>query len=412
MSTTPPPERPVAPEQPAAPEAGRARWRQVRDHLNRNRFELTRSAAAGYAPHEFAPGGRLLARRHWIPAAPVPLDRVRLRRQEQAPAAPVDGRRPELGAVLPRRADGTPYATYADAVGDLARPRLFENRSCYRLLEVAEDAAVPTLTFGLGRYFDVIDICEAAAHEYAAAALSAPGGPGPEAGATAFRAAVGDPTDLTRRPVPAAVSTLAVRHDRRTGAAEFVLHWRDPAKVASGGGLFQVMPVGMFQPSHDAPWNEANDFDLWRAVVRELSEELLGSSEDYGSDTAPIDYDAWPFQRTLASARAAGTLRMYWLGLGVDPLTFVTDLLTVAVFDAELFDEVFARMVTTNDEGHRVRLDDGTGHAAGIPFTAEQVERFADREPMQPAGAALLQLAWHHRGVLLNGDDRPSGPRG
>ncbi|WP_052707691.1 hypothetical protein [Streptomyces rubellomurinus] len=383
------------------PEASRARWRQVREHLNRSRFALTQLAVAGRGPEEFAPGGRVLARRHWIPETPVPLARVRLRWQEQTPVAPIDGSGPELDATRARRADGTPYTFYAEAVRDLAKPRLFENRGCYRLLAVAEDAAGPTLTFGRGQYFDVLNVCEAAAHEYAAAALAAPGRPVTDPSATPFRTAIGDPTDLARRSVVAAVSTLAIRYDRRAGSAEFVLHWRDPAKVASGGGLFQVMPVGMFQASHDAPWNEANDFDLWRAIVRELSEELLGSSEDYGSDTHPIDYDAWPFHQALNAARAAGTLRVFWLGLGMDPLTLVTDMLTVAVFDAELFDATFARIVSTNDEGHRVQLEDGTGHAAGIPFTADQVERLTVREPMQPAGAALLQLAWQHRDVLL-----------
>ncbi|GAB7184550.1 hypothetical protein ATKI12_4381 [Kitasatospora sp. Ki12] len=390
------------PEQATTPEASQAQWRQVRHYLNHSRFELTQTAMAGRAPHEFAPGGRVLARKHWIPEMPVPLEQVRLRWQEQTPITPIDGSGPELDATRARRADGTPYTFYADAVRDLAKPRLFENRSCYRLLEVAEDATEPTLTFGRGHYFDVINVCEAAAHEYAAAALAAPEQPVTDLNATPFRAAIGDPTDLGRRPVMAAVSTLAIRYDRRTGSAEFVLHWRDPAKVASGGGLFQVMPVGMFQASHDAPWNEANDFDLWRAIVRELSEELLGSSEDYGSETRPIDYDAWPFNQTLSAARAAGTLRVYWLGLGMDPLTLVTDMLTVAVFDAELFDATFARIVSTNDEGHRVQLEDGTGQASGIPFTAEQVERLTVREPMQPAGAALLQLAWQHREALLN----------
>ncbi|WP_037973435.1 hypothetical protein [Streptomyces sp. NRRL WC-3742] len=398
MSTTPRPESAVTPE------ASRAAWRQVREYLNRSRFELTRAAVADRPPGEFAPGGRVLARRHWIPATPVPLERVRLRWREETPAAPIDGSGAELDAVRARRDDGTPYTFYADAVRDLARPRLFENRGCYRLLEVGEDATAPTLTFGRGRYFDVINVCEAAAHEYAAAALAAPGRRSAmNPSATPFRTAIGDPTDLDRRPVITAVSTLVIRHDRQTGQAEFLLHWRDPAKVASGGGLFQVMPVGMFQASHDAPWNEANDFDLWRAVVRELSEELLGGSEDYGSDTAPIDYDTWPFNRALDAARAAGTLRVYWLGLGMDPLTLVTDMLTVAVFDAELFDATFEWIVSTNDEGHRVQLEDGTGQAVGIPFTAEQVERLTGREPMQPAGAALLQLAWQHREVLLDG---------
>jgi hypothetical protein len=216
-----------------------------------------------------------------------------------------------------------------------------------------------------------------------------------------FRRALGDPTDLGRRPVMSAVSMLTIRYDRAAGAAEFLLHWRDPAKVASGGGLYQVMPVGMFQPSHDAAWNEANDFDLWRSIVRELSEELLGTTEDYGSGDQPIDYAAWEFSRVLGQARARGDLRVYWLGLGIDPLTFVADMLTVAVFEAKVFDEMFGRLVTANAEGHRVEFEDGTGRAAGLPLRADQVDRLTRHEPMQVAGAALLRLAWAHRDTLL-----------
>ncbi|MFJ9694745.1 hypothetical protein [Kitasatospora sp. NPDC101183] len=350
-------------------------WRRVRGYLNENRYALTQQllGADGELP--------LLTRPHWVPVQPVPLERVRLRWEADAPAAAIDGR------------DGVGSGLYSDAVRNLARPRLFENRVCYRLLEVAEGE--PSLTFGRGRYFDVIDICEAVAHEYAAAVLA--GKPGD----TPFRDAIADPTDLARRPVMAAVTTLTIRHDRRTGEAEFLLHWRDPAKVATGGGLYQVMPCGMFQPSHDAPWNEGNDFDLWRAILRELNEELLGGSEDYGSGNSPIDYADWPLNEELSEAREDGRLRLFWLGLGMDPLTYVTDLLTVAVFDADLFDATFRLLVTTNDEGHRVALDDATGRSAGIPFTAAHVDRFTTAEPMQPAGAALLRLAWQHRDTLL-----------
>ncbi|MBO1415425.1 XRE family transcriptional regulator [Streptomyces sp. FH025] len=385
---------PVTDDQPN-PSDSREQWQRVRGFLNDHRFALTGRLLAESAPHHLVPGAPLLARRHWIPEQPVPLERVRLRWQPDAPSAPVDGGEPELDHVRPHRQDGTTYHHYADAVRDLAKPKLFENRSCYRLLDVDESAAEPTLTFGRGQYFDVINICEAAAHEYAAAVLAG------SDRRTPFRTAIGDPTDLARRPVMAATSTLVIRHDRRTGEAEFVLHWRDPGKVASGGGLYQVMPVGMFQASHDAPWNEANDFDLWRSILRELSEELLGDTEDYGSDKAPIDYAAWPLNKTFTAAREAGRLRVFWLGLGMDPLTYVTDMLTVAVFDAELFDETFQRIVSTNDEGRRVVLEDATGRSTGIPFTAEQVDRLTAAEPMQPAGATLLRLAWKHRGALL-----------
>lgn len=386
---------------PASPHDTREHWRLVRDHLNRHRYDLSERAVQALAVGQVIPGTPLLARHQWIPGSPVPLERVRLNWQADAPPVPIDGSEPELDAIRPLRDDGTAYTYYADAVGDLARPRLFENRGCYRLLDVRTDQDGPALTFGRGQYFDVINICEAAAHEFASATLGAPGEAVPHPAQTPFRSAVGDPTDLARRPVMAATSTLTIRHDRTNGTAEFVLHWRDPGKVASGGGLYQVMPVGMFQSSHDASWNEANDFDLWRSIARELSEELLGDSEDYGSATAPIDYGAWPLMKSLDQARHDGTLNLYWLGLGMDPLTFVTDMLTVAVFDSELFDDTFRHIVSTNDEGHRVQMEDGTGHTVGIPFRADHIDRLTTNEPMQPAGAALLRLAWQHRDALL-----------
>ncbi|WP_042391096.1 hypothetical protein [Streptacidiphilus melanogenes] len=379
------------------PAATRDAWLRTRTYLNAHRHELTDAALRDFKPEDFIPGTRLLTRPGWIPDRPVPLQDVRLAWADDEPTTPITGDAAELEHIRPLADDRTSYRRYSDAVGHLARPHLFENRSCYRLLDV-DGGDRPALTFGLGAYFDVIDICEAAAHEFTAAQLNGQTGQA----TTSFRAMVGDPTDLSRRPVMAAVSTMVIRLDRATGDAEFVLHWRDPAKVASGGGLYQVMPVGMFQPSHDAPWNQANDFNLWRSISRELSEELLGSTEDYGSNATPIDYDAWDFYKTLGRARADGRLRVFWLGLGMDPLTYVTDMLTVAVFDADLFDQTFQRLVTTNDEGHRVELEDGTGHASGIPFRADQIMRLTHDEPMQPAGAALLHLAWKHRAKLLS----------
>jgi hypothetical protein len=38
----------------------------------------------------------------------------------------------------------------------------------------------------------------------------------------------------------------------------------------------------------------------------------------------------------------------------------------------------------------------------GVQFTAEVVSRFAGgSEPVQPVGAAVLELAWRHRARLL-----------
>jgi hypothetical protein len=314
----------------------------------------------------------------------------------------VTGTEPASSAVRPRRADGNRFASYADALEALSRPTLFEDRACYRILDVDITSATADLEFSDGAYFDTVNVCEAVAHEYAAAVLVAAGLDAPPAAPQLpLRSLVDDPTDLRRRPVIPAISTLILRLGRHAEDVDMLLHWRDPARVASGGGLYQVAPVGVFQPSNDAPWNRANDFSLWRAITREMSEELLGTDENYHSDVQPIDYQRWPFYASLDAARQAGTLRLYWLGLGIDPLTLVADMLTVAVFDASLFDRTFTRLVTTNDEGHL--LTDGRSEPTtiGLPFHSATIDRFTATEPIQPAGAALLRTAWQHRSKLL-----------
>ncbi|PRY40593.1 transcriptional regulator [Umezawaea tangerina] len=349
-------------------------WLQARAHLTAHRHALAVRAAEAYPEITKVAATPLLADPAWLPARPVPLTDLHLR---WCPDAPFDGVDGTAGPVLPPGA-----STYSAAMAAHASPSVFANRSTYRLLAV--DLAESRLDFGPGHYFDGIDVGEACAHEYAAHDLGlADGHP--------LRAAVGDPCDPTRRPVNLAISTLTLRLDRSTGAATFFLHWRDPAKVGHAGGLYQVLPVGVFQAAGDEPWNTANDFSLWRNTVRELAEELLGESEDHGADRAPIDYGAWPFAARLTAALGDG-VRVSYLGMGVDPLTFATDMLTVAVFDAPLFDELFTGLVAHNDEGRVLEA---------LPFTAARVHRFAHDEPTQAAGAALLALAWEHRESLL-----------
>jgi hypothetical protein len=286
--------------------------------------------------------------------------------------------------VLPARLDGTRYHSYSQAVRELDPPGIFQNRMTYRLLD-ADLASTRSMSFSSGRYFDSIDIGEACAHEYAAAALG-------ESVWPSLRAAVGDPTDPQRRRVNIAISTLTLRHDQAAGEATFLLHRRDIAAVSHAGGMYQVVPVGIFQPAGDEPWNIHNDFSLWRSIVRELDEELLGAPER-NTEPGSIDYDAWPFAARLTSALRNGQLRTYCLGLGADPLTFATDILTVAVFDAPLYDELFQQLVTANVEGAIL---------SALPFRHDVIERYTRHGPTQAAGAALLRRAWRHARRLLD----------
>ncbi|MQY06643.1 transcriptional regulator [Actinomadura macrotermitis] len=309
-------------------------WLEVRDALKSDPDGFGRLADGLYPDTPRVAGTSLLTCPAWVPDAPVPLDGLRLDwDQDAAPPAVADP------------PDGLPegFATYAEAIAALDPPAIFDDRPAYRLLHA--DLRAGTLRFGPGRYFDAVNVGQAAAHELAA-------------GGHALRARIGDPLDLARRPALLAISTLTV-----TASGSYVLHWRDPAKVAHAGGLHQVMPVGLFQPP--AP------LDLWANMTREFGEELLGRPE--GEDAA--------LHTRLSEARAQGRIRVYCLGLGVDPLTFATDLLTVAVLTD---DSPLDGLVAVNDEGTVSRRPfDGT-----LPA------------PLQPAGAATLRLAWRHRAAL------------
>lgn len=371
------------------------KWLQVREFLDDKRFGLGRAAAALYPDHATVGPTPLLSERRWMPAAPVPLSDLRL---DLEPNRAVRESFADAAAtvVLPERPDATRYASYSAATTELTG-RTFDNRGTYRL-QAAHLRGVGRLAFGLGRYFDGLDVGEAAAHEFAAVRLGLLADDEQR-----IRRAIGDPCDPARRPTNVAISTLTLRHDRTTREATCLLHWRDPTKVGHAGGLYQVLPTGVFQAVGEAAWNLHNDFDLWRSMIREYAEELLGEDEDYGADGGPIDYAAWPFAAAITRGLADGAVRAYVLGLGVDPLTLATDLLTVVVIDAGFYDELFDGVIAVNEEGRVLSsIDEHRTSAYGIPFTGDMLSRLVDDEPMQAAGAAVLWLAWEHRTVLLD----------
>ena len=327
-------------------------WLAVREYLRQHRRELTDRAARLYPADARVAGTPLLSAPGWLPDAPIPLRDIAI---EFRPAY----RQPD--AVAPRLA---PSTRYAETMLALAPPAVFENRPTYRLIGVD----LPRLVFGPGRYFDGIDTGEAVAHEFAA-------------GRSELRTAIGDPLDLTRRPANLAISALTIRRGRG-GQAGFLLHWRDPAKVGHAGGMYQVVPAGIFQPPGFGNADSPRPDELWRSIVREFAEELGGY---------PEHVDIEPFARRMTDALDTGQICAWYFGLGVDPLSFATDLLAVVVIEAELFDELFSVAVRDNDEGRLLAIR---------PFEAETVARTLQDEPLQAAGAAVLRLAWTHHELL------------
>jgi hypothetical protein len=360
-------------------------WLRVNAYLRDNRYPLAVEAAQEYPDAARLAGTPLLAAPAWRLSAPIPLASIKLDFLPRTPLPVL----PELASVapyaLPTRVDGRRYRRYCDVIESLAAPTVFENRPIYRLVSADLSGDVPRLGFARGRFFEGINVGGPAAFEYAASAIGV-------TDRRAYREAFGDPTNLNMRSAAMATSALTLRYDRATGTATFPTHYRDPALVDHAGGLYQVIPVGIFQPSGEAAWNGENDFDLWRGLLREYAEELLGASEEWGSEDAPIDYAAWPLARAMTDALATGEIRAYCLGLGTDPLTFAMDLLAVVVIDAPLYDELFGALVADNAEGRVI---------APRAFDEAAIKELTTGAPLQAAAAALLTIAHAHRDVLL-----------
>jgi len=372
-------------------------WLRGRRAFAENRILLSELAAGLYPDMTRVVGTSVLSRGEWMLNGPTPLDQVQLRWLTEVPMPSLSGSSGLTDHVRPLSQAGGRYSSYSRTLRDLSRPKLLDNRICYRLIDAHWTHGSGRLDFGYVNYFDVIDVCEAVGHEYAAAWLSA-GKRTPRIGALPLRSAIVDPFDLGARPMYTSINTLTIRKGAR-GDHRFYLHNRDTRSVASAGGTYGVIPAGCFQPSSVAPGRQASDFSLWRNIQREFSEELLGNPEHDGQESGPIDYPGTEPFRTMDRLRGQGRLMVYAFGTVLDPLALFAEQLTVAVLDADAFDELFGNMVVANDEGEILTTASGRP-AAGIPFT-ETVRRQLREEPLSPIGRACFELAWQFRRELL-----------
>lgn len=379
--------------------ATQSEWRQVRTALNRRRVVLSRAVAGLYPADNRIGLTGLIAPAAWTAQRPVDLADVGLTFHPNQPEPTLSGAEEQASRSRPLENIDQRYPRYSQATRDLDRPRLFENRTAWRLINQHPTATGARMDFADTTYFEAVDVSESLAHEAAGALLigsEAEVTPNPSMREMPFRRMIGDPFDGSRRPILPSTDTLTIRQDR--DGASFVLHNRNAGNVVTAGGMLHIMPAGVFQPSSVRNAARTADFDLWRNITREFSEEFLGNAE-HGGDGQLIDYATEPFA-SFDAARTAGTLRTYWFGTALDALTLWGEILTVAIFDADVYDRIFADMVHQNDEGSVVRT--GRVHpTTAIPFTEHVVQELLDGGRLAPAAAGCLQLAWDHRRDLL-----------
>ncbi|MGB2569221.1 helix-turn-helix domain-containing protein [Micromonospora citrea] len=373
-------------------------WRAVRRKLNAHRVQLAREAARLYDAEQRVGNSGLIAPPEWLPSTPVELTQFGIGLAPEGTAPLVTGTEDASAGVRPLAADGRRHQRYSLALRDVEQPRLFENRLAWHLAGVDWSQPDRALTFTTGTYFGGVDVSEALAHEMAMYHVAGDGsGILPASWRNLnFRRVVGDPFTPSRRPTAPSTDTLTLRVD--DDGVSFVLHNRAAGNVAVAGGMLHIMPAGVFQPSSVLPAAQVADFNLWRNMMREYSEEFLGSAE-HGGEGEPADYSAEPLA-SFDRAYATGGVRVFCLGVALDALTLWGEILTVAVFDGPTYDRLFANMVSANAEGTVVK----TGRVrptSALPFTRHTIEELTAGGRLAPAAAGCIQLAWEHRRTIL-----------
>jgi hypothetical protein len=341
------------------------------------------------SPQDWRDGGiPMLARPEWIPSAPFDLEDLVIAWKEADDGQEVEKARRAAARVL-SPLQIAPISRYSDALVQIAGISALFDGTVYRLLDVDLASDAKRMLFTSSSYFPYLDTCEVLAFE---AELRRSAGKRIDGRGTLRRELV-DPFELRNRVTILGINALTVRveNDR----ARFFLHRRNPKQVVNNSGLLGLIPAGEFAPSDVSSEARLNDFNIWRNIMREYAEELLGADDAQGQGGRWIDYaNTFPY-RELEQARARGNLRIKILGLGIDPLTWKPELLTICLIEAKEFDSIFTPVPNRNDEGTIL-----TGNGDGLPFNVRTVAQYCTESAISPNAKAALQLAWQFRTEL------------
>lgn len=376
------------------------KFKAERTALNNCRNSLGLQAATTHLSSDsklitIGPAGHLY-RDDLIFENPIPISNIKINWRNEGHGNPADVIRVSRGA-LPLKSMRQRFREYSDAMASICRPGIFENRLCYRLIEVSTTGTDPEFTFARANYFEMIDNAEALAHElYVASTKETPPSWRHMPLRAQFRHNV---FDLNRRVVAPSIATLTLIR-RRRGPWSFLMHWRDPAEVSISGNMTGVVPAGMFQPASAGALAIRRDLDPWKNIMRELAEELLGIPEASGKTGDSLDYDHMEPYASLQKARTRGQLSAWCFGIGADPLTLTLEIITAVVIDESAFDKIFANLVSVNEEGIVIRRDGAAKKTWGIDFTEKSISEYSSTHNLMPSAGACLDLAWKHRKEL------------
>lgn len=342
----------------------------------------------------------LLAKKEWVPENPIPIHNVSSELIDHIPADVV----PRTD-ILPFRSEGLgTFRSYSEAVKTLLKPTIFKSNRQYRLMNVrvsAQDARL-LISGEPHEYFNKIDYGKTAELEFTASLLNVnkihPGDTTaslkklPSKRTQSFRKKHINALfsgDFSKTLLLSGVSTLTLIKTA-SGSYRFLMHIRS-TKQGFAEGTRHVVPAGEFQPLSLGN-NFETDTNILYNILREYAEEIGGHDEFEGEKSRSFNYTSTPPFNRYLQALNQGTMRIWYLGFGLDPLSLQGEHLTCALFQEDTFHALFGTEVRSgNTEGEILSDSD----IWGIPFTKEHVEE-QYRNNILPAGEAALKLAFRH----------------
>ncbi len=387
----------------------RGEFAATREYLKARRGALAILAVANQQSFQSDGDIPLLTKPGWIPSRPLLLSDVvlRLRESSQEGERLLVEARSRLLPYWPLDENGQRPEKYSQAIVEYDKAARMEDRPSYRLTDVLFDKSsplTPGLIFARASYFDGIDLSESLAYETALrvrrdrkAPMSGP-----------YRSWLSDPFRLDKRVALPGINTLTIRLSE--AGPSFFMHKRG-FNAGVSMGVYHVAPAGEFQPHIDDPTIWDSDLNLLYNIIREYAEEFLGAAEADGGGGVAIDYDRDPPYSYFSRAFRQGKMKVYYLGVGIDPLSWKPEILTACVFEGPTFDKIFRGMVTDKiDEGtggfmlagKKRKGSDGTGRSyEGLAFNAANTAPFTDLATTLPAGAACITLAARRASLII-----------
>jgi hypothetical protein len=383
--------------------ASRKQFVRERQYLSQNRTSLTVAALAESSAMTTPRLPGMLSQSEWIPSQLIPLDAISVELDWEEPTAHRNTKKLQraTAVALPWAEPSSRFPTYSTALGELARPGLFQDLPCYRLLSAQLDRVPSIIRVGMTTFFGGIDESEAVAHEFARAVMAMQGRriKSGQSWRLPIRSSIGNPFASRERNVVFSVSALTLRVEN--SAATFFLHSRDSKAVAIAGNLLHLAPSGVFQPTSDDRETERRDCSPWLTLCREYAEEFLGVEEAQGAAGVGLSYIHDQPYAAINDAYRSGTLRIFVCGLGLDPLTLCPELVSIACFDADAFDRIFGDLVVRNNEGFIRGKEMRSGRVVGYDFTSQTVSDLIASKRLSPAAQAALSAAWATRSTVL-----------